>query len=319
MTSTKRSMSMSGSGLRSFLFGLLVYFTGSPRAERWREAMIGLAQECGWQVAEDDGSADLVERLGADQPMLVLSSLIGPSHIAGCGLQVAVVKDTPSASVQALAADQSRAALNAAVYHSSAMFAFAADLAKQGAIVLDANASSLRLPLLGEVAAAPGAGVSTEAWHSLDIYKSLPPSVGAEADWPLSVFNYPIMTSEGLFDTGKPLIDLTGRARTIVYGPYTFLTSGLWEVEVKMMIDPDGGRSHLRFEWGSNPDYVGSTATVSRSGVYSIRLQRYWPTIGHSEMRVKAIQPHFHGRFELLSVNVRLLSEALPVEPVELD
>ena len=310
---------MSGSGRRSLLSGLLVYFTGSPRAGRWREAMTNLARKRGWQVAEDDGSAELVERLGADQPMLVLSSLILPSHIAGGGLQAAVVKDTPSAAVQALALDQSRAALNAAAYQSSALFAFATDMAKKGAIVLDANEPSLRLPLLGEVATALDAKGSTQDWRSLDIYKSLPPSVGAEADWPLSAFNYPVMTHEGLLDTGKPLIDLTGRARTIVYGPYTFLTSGLWEVEVQMMIDPDGGNSHLRFEWGSNPDYVGYTATVSRSGVYSIRLQRYWPAIGHSEMRVTAIQPHFHGRFELLSVNVRLLSEALPVEPFESD
>lgn len=281
--------------------------------------MTGVAQKRGWEVAEDDGSSALVERLGADQPMLVLSSLTVPSQLINGDLRTAVVMDTPDAAMLALASDRSRGSLINAAYQGSALFAYAAGMAKQGAVVLDANAPSLSLPLLGEVAAAPGVQSPMDAWRSLEIYESLPPPIGAKANWPLRAFNYPVMTAEGLVDTGRPEIDLTGRARTIVYGPYTYLSPGLWEVEVEVLVDPDGGASHLRFEWGANPEYVGSSASVTRSGVYSIRLQRFWPSVGPSEMRITTLQPHFHGHFELLSVTVRLLSEAPPVDASLLD
>jgi hypothetical protein len=305
---------MSGSGRPKVLTGLLVYFTGSPRAAQWRSAMTGLAHARGWLIAEDDGTLELAERLASDQPALVFSSLTIPSQLAGERLQTAVVKDTPGAAMLALASDQSRASLIMAAYQGSALFAYAAVMARQGAVVLDANAPSLSLPLLGEVAAGPSAGHTPNTWRSLDIYDALPPPAGARANWPLEAFNYPIMTADGLVDTGRAAIDLTGRARTIVYGPYTYLPPGLWEVEVKVMIDPDGGAAHLRFEWGTNPEYVGSSASVTKSGEYRVRLQRFWSNVGPSEMRITTIQPHFHGRFELLSVSVRLLSESAPTE-----
>ena len=305
---------MSGSGRPSILSGLLVYFTGSPRTGLWRVAMTGLAQARGWLVVEDDGTPELAERLTSDQPTLVLSSLTIPSRIAGEGIRTAVIRDTPGAAMTALATDQPRQSSRLAAYQGSALFAYAAGLAQQGAVLLDANAPSLSLPLLGEVTASPSEKPAADAWRSLDIYESLPPSVGAKAKWPLDAFNFPIMKPEGLVNTGQPAIDLTGRARTIVYGPYTYLSPGVWEVEVTTMIDPDGGAAHLRFEWGANPEYVGSSASVSRSGVYSIKLRRFWPDVGPSEMRITTIQPHFHGRFELLSVNVRLVSESAPAE-----
>ncbi len=314
MISMKPSTSTSGSGRLNLLSGLLVYFTGSPRAGRWREAMAEVARERGWQVAEDDGSTTLAEHLVPDRPVLVLSSLTIPSHLTCGEFKTAVVKDTPGAAMQALASDGSRSAMIAAAYHGSATFAYAADMIRQGAVVLDASAPFLLLPLLGEVAAEQGVSSSTDTWRPLDIYSSLPPAVGVEAEWPLSAFSYPIMKPEGVLETGRSDIDLTGRARTIVYGPYIHLSPGLWEVEVESLIDPDGGMSHLRFEWGSNPDFVGSSVSVSRSGIYRIRLQRCWSGIGPSEMRVATVQPHFHGRFELLSVKVRLLSDIFPVE-----
>lgn len=305
---------MYGFERRNILSGLYVYFTGSPRAVLWRDAISTLAHQHGWCVAEDDGSEDLIERLGSDRPLLILSSLATPSRFVWDGLQVVVVKDTPAAAVQALALDRSRQAKLHAAYNGSTLFAQAADMVAGGAIVLDADASTLLLPMLGRVAVASDVDTRSlvEVWHSLDIYRALPPTLGASALWPLDAFKYPVMTPEGQLDLGGAVIDLTGRARTLVYGPYTHLSPGLWEVEVKVLVEPDGGGAQLRFEWGCNPDYVGTSASIARTGVYRICLQRAWQAVGPSEMRVTTIQPHFHGRFELISVEVRLVSGLSP-------
>lgn len=288
--------------------GLLVYFTGSPRTPGWRHAIAGAALERGWSIVEDDGTAGIAKQLENDQPSLVLSSLTAPSQILTENLKMAVVKDTPEAALSALATDQSRDALIMAAHVGSAMFAYADSMARQGAVVLDANANSLHLPLLGDVAAEAGGHIPPQTLGSLDIYHTLPLDVGTTAEWPISAFRFPISTPAGLVDTGRAAIDLTGRARTIVYGPYIHLPPGLWEAEVRALIQPDGGSAHLRFEWGANPDYVGSSAHVTRNGVYSIKLQRFWPEIRPSELVITSIQPHFHGHFELLSVSVKLLS-----------
>ena len=293
---------------------LLVYFTGSPRAERWRGAIAERACQCGWVVCEDDGTDQMLQQLSSDVPTLILSSLTIPSRLLNEEIQFVVVRDTPDASMAALAPDQSRLSLINAAYQGSALFAYASEMAREGATVLNAAAHSLLLPQLGEVSIGPTSNRPVSDWKSLDFYATLPPALLATAKWPLKAFNYPVLTRDGPVDTAEPVIDLTGRARTLVYGPYTYLTPGLWEVEVTCLVDPEGGMAHLQFEWGANPAYVSATASVTKSGHYNITLQRMWREIYPSEMRIKTVQPHFHGRFELLAVSVRLLSEWGPDE-----
>lgn len=309
---------MYGFERRNILSGLYIYFTGSPRAMLWRDAISTLARQHGWGVAEDDGSEDLIERLDSDRPLLILSSQAAPSRLVCDRLQAVVVRDTPRAAVEAFALDRSRQANLHAAYNGSALFAQAADMIAGGAVVVEADASTLLLPMLGQVVVASDVDVEfdtrtlADVWRSLDIYRALPPALGASALWPLDAFKYPVMTTEGQLDSGGAIIDLTGRARTLVYGPYTHLSPGLWEVEVKVLVEPDGGGAQLRFEWGCNPDYVGTSASIVKAGVYGISLQREWQAAGPSEMRVTTIQPHFHGRLELLSVEVRLAGGLCP-------
>lgn len=294
--------------------GILVYFTGSPRAEQWREAIAERARQCGWGVCEDDGTDQMLQQLSSDVPTLILSSLTIPSRLLNEKIQFVVVRDTPDASMAALAPDQSRLSLINAAHQGSALFAFASEIARQGATVLNAAAHSLLLPQLGVVSIAPTSDRPVSDWKSLDFYAALPPAPGATAKWPLEAFHYPLVTRDGLIDTGDPAVDLTGRARTLVYGPYTYLTPGHWEVEVTIDIAPDGGGAHLQFEWGANPNFVSVPGSITKSGIYSVKLRRSWRESCPSEMRIKTVQPHFHGRFKLLAVSVRLLSERGPDE-----
>lgn len=288
---------------------LFVFLTASPRAAQWRTLIVQAAQERSWLVIEDDGAVDPAA-LDQASGILVLSSLAAPSRLSALGFVVVILRDT-SAAAMAMAADETRHARINANYVGAALFAAAADLGLAGAVVLDASASSLAIPLLGDLACGPAARYPPDPWGALSIYSDLPPSLGATARWPLQAFVFPSKNDPAV-DTEQPLIDLTGRARTLAFGPYTTLSTGLWRVQARVMMDPESGAAHLRFEWGSNPEFSPFDAVVSSSGVYGISIDRYWPASAPAEFRITTTQAHFHGRFELLSVNVTLVGDRPP-------
>lgn len=267
------------------------------------------AQAQGWAVSESaqDGLEEQACELTA-QPLLVLSSSAVPTNAELTDFRQLVIADDPDAVVAALTRDPSRQGVKDALSEASVQLSRASDMASVGASVLAASDLVLDIPFLGEVRRQTDEDAPVTApWPNLNIYQSLPPRAGDTAEWRLEAFNYPIRQGQEVVDSGRPAIDLTGRVRTLVYGPYTHLVAGRWRARVEVLVDPEGGVAHLWFEWGSGTDCVVVHPSVDVRGLYAIDLDHVWAQSGPAELRIMTLQPHFQGHLELRSVVVERL------------
>lgn len=121
--------------------------------------------------------------------------------------------------------------------------------------------------------------------------------------WPPGLF---------LFPEGDGAIDLTGRARIVVHGPYKALEPGLWRIRVKVRVETEGFAIPLRFEWGGADDVTGETVHIETAGHYEMSLDYDWPDGGHAALRLWVAQPTFAGRLTFLGAEVERVPDQSP-------
>lgn len=114
------------------------------------------------------------------------------------------------------------------------------------------------------------------------------------------------------FPEGEGAIDLTGRARIVVHGPYRVLEPGFWRIRVKVGVETEGFSVPLRFEWGGADDVTGETVHIKTPGLYEMSLDYDWPNGGHAALRLWVAQPVFAGRLRFLGAEVERLQDQSP-------
>jgi hypothetical protein len=120
--------------------------------------------------------------------------------------------------------------------------------------------------------------------------------------WSPSDFSYTL----GLNPVGGgPQIDLTGRGRILVYGPFQMLPVGRWRIEVEFDLDPEGGELFLRFEWGGALEFETLRVKCSRSGRYRVVLHKTWTAEAPAELRVWVDRATLFGSLQMLGATVR--------------
>lgn len=137
----------------------------------------------------------------------------------------------------------------------------------------------------------------------------VPAAVGAGVDWGPALFHYPI---KGEMHAGTSSIDMTGRVRPLVLGPYIELPPGIWRAELRISVDPERGHAPLRFEWGARDTYVAAISEVTASGIYTIALDRIWLEPEPAQARIWNYQPVFQGRMEFLGCRVTRMPDDTP-------
>lgn len=173
-----------------------------------------------------------------------------------------------------------------------------ADLLVTGGDVVDARAIEITVPGLGAIRriAGPDAGprrALNATPDTLAIYDAMPPTTGLAAVWPLSLF----------FDLSGPIgakadmgIDLTGRARFILFGPYIDLPRGHWGVTFRFRFEGQSGvKPHVSLDWGTQSSFVSQEFTLGASGWYEIKLERTWRSVEPAEFRLQLLRANFHG------------------------
>lgn len=121
------------------------------------------------------------------------------------------------------------------------------------------------------------------------------------AEWAPEVFRY----GAGPAGSARPgVLDITGRPRLVVYGPYIFLTRGVWRVTVRLGFDVDSALKQYQIQWGDSEAYASHHFSPGRSGIFEITLEQEWLTHAASEVRLLLEDGAFHGQLTWLGATV---------------
>lgn len=104
------------------------------------------------------------------------------------------------------------------------------------------------------------------------------------------------------------VIDLTGPARFLVYGPYAPVAAGLWRATVSFELCGDGARRFLLVQFGSDPDYTTvGVAPTRQPGRRDVAVEHRVKAGGLAQVRVYLARAAFHGDFRFIGVKAQRL------------
>lgn len=258
--------------------------TPGPSGHAWRAAIAARATQMGWPVAD----------VGPEGPPEGAAGLFFAIHHTALALSSghrAVITDTTAVAT----ADPSLPATSQDLTVRSNSLVEADLAVRQGAVTFNAARYQLTLPGIGLVERGEGQPYRIHplaAESPLALFEHLPVAAGAETIWAPHWFTY---GSDAPAAGGTHWIDLTGRMRPLVYGPYIWIPAGRWRVDVRVAVDPEKAHVPLLFEWGSGGEFCRVMTEVRHSGIYSVSLDRIWVEADSAQLRIWNAHPVFQG------------------------
>ena len=287
---------------------LNILFTPSVREGPWADCIREAAQAKGLSVGVWD----------KDQADVLICHYLPFDRVMGLEPRDWVIlADTPAAALISYGdAYKEYPPAGQSLTAASGRFVGAAWMAERGTPVLGQPAMAVSLPRIGLVSQRLSA-VPTEGAGPLvavlSIYDGLPVRVGSRSVWTPECFAFPI---SGQGDGGPSKIDLTGRDRLVMDGPYLVMPPGLWRATLKMAIDPQGRDVPLAFDWGEAHDMVTVEETIDEAGFYTVSLDRLFERPGTAVLRISLTQPLFQGLLEVIDCTVERLPDPAPKLPL---
>ena len=262
---------------------LCVMLVPSAAGAAWREALAARATDLGWLVSDVATDPSITPGAGL---------VFADSHAAMLAFAPharAVVIDTTLDDT----VNFDLTVRQAAIVQRSHMLVEAEMAAKHGATVLLATRSRLEFPVLGPVErqqterSPNGESALDSPLAVFDISTS-----AGRAHWHPRWFHYP----EGHTGTiDRPLLDLTGRMRPVVYGPYIRLPEGRWRAELNVTVDTENSHVPLIFEWGAGVEFSRVVTTIRQAGTYAVSLEHVWEQPDAAQLRIWIQYPIFQG------------------------
>jgi hypothetical protein len=136
---------------------------------------------------------------------------------------------------------------------------------------------------------------------ALRLYLDGRPAIGATATVSPTLFLY---DARGRVAQTPGAVEITGRARTLLYGPYLALPPGSWTVKVAFAVDDDAAGHPYRFEWGTGDVFERVDFTPETAGVFAVEVSRDWDRPAPAEARVILMRSAFAGTFRLIEMTV---------------
>lgn len=113
------------------------------------------------------------------------------------------------------------------------------------------------------------------------------------ATWAPELFNYDSRKVPG---GTRGQLDLTGRPRFMITGPYIAMPKGRWRATYRLTFDDRGSRPRFRIDWGSQADFVSEEFVPGRAGVFEIAQEYIWTEPAPCELRIIVLEGVFDGR-----------------------
>ncbi len=280
-----------------------VILTPSATEPEWRRrvtdavAAAGLTPVC-WTV-------DLGPSVLKDPKAVVLAQEMGHVRHSGAAPDVIVLTD-PESSVRRLG-ETVLPQFPQALWTASQIHAEACDVPDDipvigGASLAPGEAVTLWPGLTVAAPARParpkGEGAAAEV---MSLYRQGRPPVGARVRIAPKLF---------LYDTRNPVVgprfevDLTGRPRIVVYGPYVTLPPGRWRAEAKVWIDDDAANVILGFHWGRHQQFDQHIEKPGKPGLHAVAIVNDWDVAASAEFRLVLMQGAIAGKARLVDFDL---------------
>lgn len=298
-----------------------IIVTPSSADEAWRNAILAGVAEAGLTVFPHDPAIPV--SVLQDPKVVIYAQDAAMAVAAGAKTITAILPDVES-SVAAVQATY-QTSRPTSIQNASLLLAGAAALGLDhlviGADQLRSMEGPLRVfpdltitpppttPVVHEDDAARGIA------EILSIYRGGRPVVGAPAtEWALDALNYEARIVRAA--TSVREIDLTGRPRILVYGPYVALPPGLWRAKIRFSVDDAAAAGRqFRIDWGTQAHYASETFTPGRPGVFDLELDYRWIAAEPAEVRFIVIEGCFSGMASFIGVQVSLIGAADDTPP----
>lgn len=148
----------------------------------------------------------------------------------------------------------------------------------------------LVVPAAGHLSEATDAGSARTA---LSLFADGPPLHGASAQWARELFRH--TSTSGVVQGVPERLDITGRARILVFGPYVSLPPGDWRIRLRFWLDASAAKASWRLEWGDQARFATHAFRPGRAGRFEVELSHRWEDAAPSELRLALDVPAVDG------------------------
>ena len=287
--------------------------TPSVDHQGWLEAARTAANLAGWLLISEheDGAVD------DGRLRLIVTDDAQHALAAGAGRIAAIVAEPESApsavaELHGLVAPESN-------WHASVLLARALSLAPDHRVVTAAElaARPREIVLFDALKLTPPV---SRAEYSKDpmlaaafkLYRDVAADQHDVIQWAEPLFSYCPKGSRDAASQG--MLDITGRPRMLVHGPYLSMPTGLWRACIRFGVDQEAAKHQYRLDWGTRTATISEYVTPGKAGLYELSLDFDWTDVDVAEIRLILLEGSFTGAllFQGITVSRTVASE----EPV---
>lgn len=219
--------------------------------------------------------------------------------IAGAGpARITAIIPEPGSSYDRLE-DQLGIVAPQSVWHASILLAKAMAMAPDHRVVTAAELARRpqTLTLFNRLTLTPPASAAElprrVALHAAFAVYGSTDADDAPAHWADRIFQYDERATRASSAWG--VLDITGRPRMLVYGPYLALPPGMWRARIRFGVDKDAAGHQYRVDWGTRTACISEYVTPGAPGIYEIDLDFEWTETDASEIRLILTEGSFMG------------------------
>lgn len=131
--------------------------------------------------------------------------------------------------------------------------------------------------------------------------KALGIHVRDEAVWPVEILSWiaPFRREDDM-----AVLDLTGRPRFLIFGPYIVMPPGRWKARFRFAVDSYASRYLFRVDWGQVEKYSSHEFRPGQAGVYEIETVFDWRERSACEFRLILREGAFHGEVSISDLTI---------------
>ncbi len=280
-----------------------IVLTPSVDDRAWRAEINRAAKEFGLVVI---GEADLEHAPDGAAVVVLTDDALRPLTVGA--RRVAAIIPEPESSPEAVA---DRYALEGAQrdHHAALLLARALSLATEHRVVTAQELATRprQIELLDLRLSPPESGAEVSRnpplTNAFKIYRAAGPALPSPVPWSEDLFLFETKAaSAGL---GLGVLDITGRPRMLVNGPYFFMPPGSWRACIRFGVDKDAAKHQYRLDWGTMTACVSEYVTPRQPGVYELELDYTWDDVAPAEIRLILTEGSFMGTLLFQGMTVR--------------